>query len=220
MLSRAVSFGLRNVGTRYFSTTTQLAKQATEALKSEITGFETDLYDCKDLLTKLNATYVVGDEGRISLEYGTKLHDIKFTFNHEFEYKEDGEVSENYSESEVKDEQSENDEETDAAFHEFTAIVKNKKGVHGLKIQGNILFNGDCEIDSFIPIANNVEGREISAADLSDDSINSVFDVVDAIGLNNEVGELVVNLSRYHRYQQHLNSLKSLNGFIEEIAKQ
>lgn len=120
-------------------------------------------------MKKLQATSKVDDEGVITLAFDTRTHNVSITFNQEFEYKEDGDKSgfeSNYENPEADLEGGENEAEADA-YHEFTATFKVKGTENGLKLQGSIILNGDCEIDSIVPISNGKDLREIATADLT-----------------------------------------------------
>jgi len=165
--------------------------------------FESDLAD-KDI------SYKVSNEGIVTVLLKRIGYDVECVFDREFEY-----VDEQDQEEENNDQEgAEGGEEGKYAFHNLT-VTLSKKGLGSLRLGGQLHLNGDLKIQTFTPYQESgSELRTVSTEDLSDGSINALFDALESVCLSDETCSALLEIGRTERLKTHLQSIDFLVSFL------
>uniref|UniRef100_A0A0A9X7B1 Septin-8-A n=1 Tax=Lygus hesperus TaxID=30085 RepID=A0A0A9X7B1_LYGHE len=201
-----------------FINTSEPSPSTKNALEAEIATFSEDVEDYKDALQKLQATYT-RDGSELTLIFNRNNHTVKITFNKEFEYRdtEESEFEEEYSQEESEP-MSEEENEKDTAFHIFTAEFTNPQK-DTITATGTISLNGEFTVENITPHRNNVALRPINTCDLEDETVNMLFNVLDTLGFDAELSDLLVKLARNERLHDHVEALRALQTFILPLQR-
>ena len=89
------------------------------------------------------------------------------------------------------------------------------KSGKSLRLGGQMHLNGDLKIQTFTPYQKNgTELRTISTEDLSDGTVNAIFDALEVTCLSDETCSTILEVGRQERLKTHLQSVDFIAGFL------
>jgi hypothetical protein len=84
-----------------------------------------------------------------------------------------------------------------------------------LRLGGQLHLNGDLKVQTFTPYQETgTELRTVSTEDLSDSSINALFDALESICLSDETCSALLEIGRTERLKTHLQAIDFLVSFL------
>jgi len=190
--------------------TTKIMFQAQKFLQNDANALAKELQPAQfeaDLSAK-GISYKVSDEGIVTVLLKSIGYDVECVFDREFEYVDEQE------QEEENNEQQEEGQEGKYAFHNLT-ITLSKKGMGSLRLGGQLHLNGDLKVQTFTPYQETgTELRTVSTEDLSDSSINALFDALESICLSDETCSALLEIGRTERLKTHLQAIDFLVSFL------
>jgi hypothetical protein len=155
-------------------------------------------------------SYTINNEGIITMTLKSLGYDVEFVYDREFEYAD----QDDEEEGQQQEEQQEGDEGK-YAFHNITVTLA--KNGRSLRLGGQIHLNGDLKIQTFTPYAaDGTELRTVSTEDMSDGTVNSIFDALEVTCLSDETCSTLLEVGRQERLKTHLQSVGFIADFFGE----
>lgn len=149
--------------------------------------------------------YTVNNEGVITAVCKKLGFDVEFSFDREFEYDEQEDTQQGQ----------ENNEEDEGKFAFHNVTIQMAKNGTMLRLGGQMHLNGDLKINTFTPYRpDGVELRTVSTEDMSDGTVNAIFDALEVTALSDETCSVLLEIGRQERLRTHLESISFIGDFF------